>query len=68
MSKRKQRKVLTVRVEYEPNRFSRDCLQQAYQRFSPTKAVSLSTALGADECGSDRQADPDVVKKPRSSP
>ena len=67
MTKRKQRQVLTVRVEYEPNRFSTDCLQQAYQRFSPTVAVSLSTTLCTDEVESDQQADSDALQ-PSGSP
>lgn len=51
MTKCKQRKVLTVRCEYEPNRLSLDCLQQAYQRFSPPVAVSLSATPRTDEAG-----------------
>ena len=67
MTKRKQRQVLTVRVEFEPNRFSHDCLQQAYQRFSPTVAVSLSTTLSTDEVVQDQQADSDALQ-PSGSP
>ncbi len=67
MTKRKQRQVLTVRVEFEPNRFSHDCLLQAYQRFSPTVSVSLSTTLNIDEAESDQQADC-VVLRPSRSP
>ncbi|ASJ74595.1 hypothetical protein [Granulosicoccus antarcticus] len=66
MTKRKRRQVLTVRVEFEPNRFSHDCLQQAYQRFSPTVAVSLSTPLNTDEAEPDQQADPDILRPSRS--
>ena len=66
MSKRKLRQVLTVRVEFEPNGFSHDCLQQAYQRFSPTVAVSLSTTLCTDETESDLQADSDALRSSRS--
>ncbi len=62
MTKRKQRQVLTVRVEFEPNRFSHDCLQQAHQRFSPTVVVSLSTTLSTDEVESDQQADSDALQ------
>lgn len=67
MTKRKQRQVLTVRVEFEPNRFSHDCLQQTYQRFSPTVAVSLSTTRCTDEAESDQQADSDALQ-PSESP
>ncbi len=67
MTKRKQRQVLTVRVEFEPNRFSHDCLQQTYQKFSPTVAVSLSTTQCADEVESERQADSDALQ-PSGSP
>ena len=67
MTKRKQRQVLTVRVEFEPNRFSHDCLQQAYQRFSPAVVVSLSTTRCTDEVESDQQADSDALQ-PSGSP
>ena len=66
MTKRKQRQVLTVRVEYEPNRFSTDCLQQAYQRFSPTVAVSLSTTLSTNDAEPDQQAEFDALRPSRS--
>jgi hypothetical protein len=61
MTKRRQRKVLTVRVEFEPNRLSRDCLQKAYQMFSPTVAVSLAKTLTTDERESDQQTESDVM-------
>jgi hypothetical protein len=66
MSKRRQRYVLTVRVEFEPNRRSQDCLQQAYQLCSPTVAVSLAKALNADELESDQQTDSDALQTSRS--
>jgi len=56
MTTRKPRRELTVRVEYEPNRFSDDCLQQAYQIFSPTTtAVALATEFSVDEDELDQQ-------------
>ena len=66
MTKRKQRQVqLTVRVEFEPNRLSYDCLQQAYQRFSSTVSASLSTTLCTDETESNQQADSNALRPSR---
>lgn len=60
MTKRRRRE-LTVRVEHEPNRHARECLQQAYQVFSPTEAVRLDTERDSDEAepeGSSNDSDP----------
>lgn len=62
MTKRKRRQVLTVRVEYEPNRFSGDSLRKAYQTFSPTVAVSLTTSQSTDEAEIDQDVDSDVLQ------
>jgi len=37
MNKPRQRS-LRVRVEYEPNRFSDDCLERIYEQLHPTKS------------------------------
>ena len=66
MSKRRQRNSLIVRVEYEPNRRSQDCLRQAYQLCSPSKTVSLARTSNADTQESDQQSDSDAVQPSRS--
>ena len=65
MSKRSKRQTLTVRVEYEPNRLSRECLQQTYQIFDPTVAVSLGKALNPEESESDQGNESDTVQPSR---
>lgn len=66
MTKRRRRQ-LTVRVEHEPNRHAPECLQQAYQVFSPTVAVSLDVPREADAAVSeDSPSDTDAVQPSRS--
>jgi len=62
MTKHKKRRTLTVRVEYEPNRFSRECLQQTYQAFSPTTTVRLNPPLDSDEVESDQEISSDPIR------
>lgn len=64
----RRRRQLTVRVEHEPNRHARECLQQAYQVFSPTVAVSLDVPREADEAVSeDTPSDSDALLASRGS-
>jgi len=65
MTKRNKRRTLTVRVEYEPNRFSRECLQQTYQSFGPTVAIRLNTTLSADEAELDQEIESDTIRPSR---
>ena len=41
MNKPRQRS-LRVRVEYEPNRFSDDCLERIYEQLHPTKSREVA--------------------------
>ncbi|MGB5180301.1 MAG: hypothetical protein WBP44_16420 [Gammaproteobacteria bacterium] len=41
MNKPRQRS-LRVRVEYEPNRFSDDCLERIYEQLHPTKSRKVT--------------------------
>lgn len=41
MNKPRQRS-LRVRVEYEPNRFSDDCLERIYEQIHPTKSRKVT--------------------------
>ena len=66
MTQRKRRQVLTVRVEYEPNRFSCDTLQKAYQTFSPAVSVSVTTSLSKDDDEMEQESDSDALRPPRS--
>jgi hypothetical protein len=65
MSKRGKRRILAVRVEYEPNRLSRECLQKTYQLFSPTAAIRLSMTQNSDELESDQEVESDAIKPSR---
>ena len=38
MSNKSRRRPLSVRVEYEPNRLSGDCLEKIYERLHPTES------------------------------
>lgn len=64
MSKRKRSKQLKVRVEYEPNRFSQDCLQQVYGHFSPTASVSLSRGSKLAKATDGVEVDADAAQTP----
>ena len=66
MTKRKQRPALTIRVEYEPNRFSVDCLLQVYQVLSPTATVSLTTESSCEDTESGQQANSVALRPSRS--
>lgn len=66
MTKRRRRE-LTVRVEHEPNRHARECLQQAYQVFSPTVVVRLDAQRDSDEAEpEDSPNDSDALQRSRS--
>lgn len=67
MSKHRRSKLLKVRVKYEPNRFSQECLQQVYRQFSPTAAVSFATGSEPEQATTEVETDTDVVKTPGSS-
>ncbi len=41
MNKPRQRS-LRVRVEYEPNRFSGECLEKIYEQLHPTKSRAVT--------------------------
>ena len=48
MNKPRQRS-LRVRVEYEPNRFSDDCLGRIYEQLHPTKSRKVTPDNKQDE-------------------
>ena len=40
--KKPRRRSLRVRVEYEPNRFSDECLEKIYEQLHPTKSCVVT--------------------------
>ena len=49
MNKPRQRS-LRVRVEYEPNRFSDDCLERIYEQLHPTKSRKVTPDKNNKQC------------------
>lgn len=42
--KKPRQQLLRVRVDYEPNRFSGNCLEKIYEQLNPTKSREVTPA------------------------
>jgi hypothetical protein len=42
MSNKSRQRPLGIRVEYEPNRFSGDCLEKIYEQLHPTESRKVT--------------------------
>lgn len=53
-----RKRPLSIRVEYEPNRFSKDCLEKIYAQLNPTKSSKASEVKddNHDETASSKKA------------